>query len=75
MRSIDHKRHGLAATMACLALAGAGLPLRAQATPIESYGRLPDLEDVGISPDGTQLAYAGVQGETRYITVVAVGAG
>ena len=74
MRSIDHKRHGLAATMACLALAGAGLPLRAQATPIESYGRLPDLEDVGISPDGTQLAYAGVQGETRYITVVAVGA-
>jgi dipeptidyl aminopeptidase/acylaminoacyl peptidase len=46
----------------------------ARAAPVESYGRLPDLEDVGISPDGTRLAYAGVVGNDRIVSVVDVGA-
>jgi dipeptidyl aminopeptidase/acylaminoacyl peptidase len=61
--------------IAVLALAMVALPPSwARAAPVESYGRLPDLEDVGISPDGTRLAFAGTIGNDRIVSVVDVGA-
>lgn len=42
----------------------------AQAAPIEAYGRLPDIEDITISPDGTLLAVSSARaGEDRFVTV------
>ncbi|WP_304188009.1 prolyl oligopeptidase family serine peptidase [Phenylobacterium aquaticum] len=40
----------MAAVLAAFGLA------RAQAAPLEAYGRLPDIEDLAISPDGERLA-------------------
>lgn len=37
--------------------------------PIETYGRLPTLEQVLVSPDGTKLAYVRPEGESRKIMV------
>ena len=53
-----------------LALLGAGA---AGAAPVDSFGKLPDIEDVSISPDGSKLAYAGAVGEDRIISVVTLG--
>lgn len=46
------------------------MPDVARAAPVEAYGRLPDLENVGISPDGTRLAFAGAIGEQRVVSVI-----
>lgn len=63
---------GLIAVLAA-AMAMASPPLARAAAPVESYGRLPDLEDVGISPDGARLAFAGTIGNDRIVSVVDVG--
>jgi hypothetical protein len=42
----------------CAAPAGGGEP----ATPLEVYGRLPTLEDLVISPDGSRVAYVQTNG-------------
>lgn len=44
-------------------------PASAAAPPIETYGRLPTLEQVLVSPDGTKLAYVRPAGESRKIMV------
>ena len=44
-------------------------PAIAAAPPIEAYGRLPTLEQVLVSPDGTKLAYVCPEGESRKIMV------
>jgi hypothetical protein len=44
----------MAATL--VALAGALLTGRAEAAPLEVYGRLPSLEEVALSPDGSRIA-------------------
>ncbi len=41
----------------------------AAAPPIETYGRLPTLEQVLVSPDGTKLAYVRPEGESRKIVI------
>jgi dipeptidyl aminopeptidase/acylaminoacyl peptidase len=48
-----------------LAFAGAA----AHAAPLEAYAKLPTIEDVSLSPSGTQLAVAVTDGETRTIAV------
>lgn len=48
------------------------LPQVVRAAPVEAYGRLPDLEDVSLSPDGTRLAFVGTVGEQRMVSVVSV---
>jgi len=55
----------LAIVLAALAYAGA-----TQAVPLEVYGRLPKLEDVSISPDGTKIAFVRTDGDTRIIAIV-----
>ncbi|MDP3867633.1 S9 family peptidase [Phenylobacterium sp.] len=44
-------------------------PAAAAPPPIETYGRLPTLEQVLVSPDGTKLAYVRPEGESRKIVI------
>lgn len=54
--------------MIALCAAFFALPAAA-APPLEAYGRLPTLEQVEVSPDGTKLAYVRPEGESRKIMV------
>ena len=45
---------------------------RVQSAPLEVYGRLPSLENVAISPDGTRLAFVRTQGDERVLAIVAL---
>lgn len=54
--------------MAALCAVLFALPAAA-APPIETYGRLPTLEQVLVSPDGTKLAYVRPEGESRKIVI------
>ena len=40
---------------------------------LAAYGRLPTLEDVAISPDGTRIAYVRTEGNARVLVVVPLG--
>ena len=59
---------GLCVLSLMIALAPAG----AADVPLEVYGRLPDLEDVALSPGGTRLAFVTVVGDQRIVTIVTV---
>src|SRR5690242_13374949 len=55
---------------AVIALAGLlGAALARAAVPLEVYGRLPQIEDVSLSPDGSQIAFVRTDGDTRIIWV------
>jgi dipeptidyl aminopeptidase/acylaminoacyl peptidase len=41
----------------------------ASAVPLEVYGRLPQIEDVALSPDGSQIAFVRTEGDERIIWV------
>jgi dipeptidyl aminopeptidase/acylaminoacyl peptidase len=57
-------------------LAGAALARCAQAAaPLEAYGRLPSIENVVLSPDGTHLAFARTDGDERFVAVVSLETG
>jgi dipeptidyl aminopeptidase/acylaminoacyl peptidase len=43
-----------------------------RAAPLEVYGRLPDLEEVSLSPDGNRLAMIHTQGNDRFLLVVSL---
>jgi acetyl esterase/lipase len=45
-------------------------PIRS--APLEAYGRLPSLEDVALSPDGTRLAFVRTVENSRLLGVVAL---
>ncbi len=47
----------------------------AQAVPLQVYGRLPNLEDVAISPDGTRLAFVRTDADARVLAVVSLDTG
>jgi dipeptidyl aminopeptidase/acylaminoacyl peptidase len=51
------------ATAACAGAASAEVP------PLSVYGRLPNVEQVEISPDGTKLAISVTDGENRMLTI------
>lgn len=57
------------ALAAIIAVLVAGLPASTSAAPLEVYGRLPMIEEVAISPDGTMIAYALTDGEKRMVVV------
>jgi hypothetical protein len=40
--------------------------------PLAVYGRLPHLEDVALSPDGTRIAFVRTEGDTRLVSVVSL---
>ena len=39
---------------------------------LEAYARLPSLEDVAISPDGSRLAYVNTRGDERIVAIVSL---
>ncbi len=41
-------------------------------TPLEVYGRLPSLEDVALSPDGSRIAYVRTKDEDRIVYVTSL---
>jgi dipeptidyl aminopeptidase/acylaminoacyl peptidase len=43
-----------------------------QAVPLQVYGQLPLLEDVALSPDGSQVAYVRTTGNTRILSVLSL---
>jgi dipeptidyl aminopeptidase/acylaminoacyl peptidase len=49
-----------------------GLPLMGHATSLEIYGRLPALEDVSLSPDGSRIAFVTTSQNTRVIQMVSL---
>jgi dipeptidyl aminopeptidase/acylaminoacyl peptidase/transposase-like protein len=57
---------------ALMLLAHLVVPRSAQSTPLDVYGRLPSLEEVVLSPDGSRLAFVRTQGDTRTITIVSL---
>jgi dipeptidyl aminopeptidase/acylaminoacyl peptidase len=71
------KRHQagtlFAAVTACWAVAvwlvGGHPAVAADANPLAPFGRLPSLEDVAISPDGTKIAFVRTSGESRNLVV------
>jgi dipeptidyl aminopeptidase/acylaminoacyl peptidase len=44
----------------------------ARAVPLEVYGRLPRIENVALSPDGTRIAFVNTEGNSRLIAIVAL---
>jgi dipeptidyl aminopeptidase/acylaminoacyl peptidase len=54
----------------CLAVLVAGAAVRA--APLEVYGRLPRIENVALSPDGTRVAFVRTEGNSRLVVVVAL---
>jgi dipeptidyl aminopeptidase/acylaminoacyl peptidase len=55
-----------------LACCGLFLLTDVQATPLEVYGRLPTLEAVALSPDGSRLAYVRTEGNVRVVAMVSL---
>jgi dienelactone hydrolase len=53
-------------------LLGALAPTTARATSLEVYGRLPQLEDVALSPDGTKLAFVRTKADSRLVVIAAL---
>lgn len=47
----------------------------AQALPLETYGRLPTLEDIAISPDGTRIAFVRTTGNDRVVAITSLADG
>src|SRR5580692_9448496 len=62
-----------ACTAAAACLVGSRTAVAADAVPLEAFGRLPSLEDVAISPDGTKLAFVRTNGESRNLVVIPLG--
>jgi dipeptidyl aminopeptidase/acylaminoacyl peptidase len=48
------------------------LPITGHATPLEVYGRLPGLENVSLSPDGSRIAFVTTSQNTRVIRAVSL---
>lgn len=70
---MDIRVRGLIAVMYCLTLLSG--PVRADApspgdASIQAYGRLPSIEDLALSPDGTKLAIVHAAENERRLTVV-----
>jgi dipeptidyl aminopeptidase/acylaminoacyl peptidase len=63
---------GRALAGALLYVAFVGSDVAAAANPVEVLGRLPSVEEVTVSPDGTRLAFIRTQGESRRLVVYSV---
>ena len=73
-RGSGSARRAVAALAVLPALALAGAPC-ARAAPLEVYGRLPHLEEVELSPDGSRIAFVRTEGDTRVVAVVGAAKG
>jgi dipeptidyl aminopeptidase/acylaminoacyl peptidase len=71
LRRARSRRAAAAIAWALLALAQLALG-SARAVPLETYGRLPALEDVSLSPDGSRIALVQTVGDERVIAAVSL---
>ena len=55
-----------------IALTCASAPVPAAPLPLEVYGRLPSLEDVALSPDGSLIAFVRTRQDTRFIAIISL---
>ena len=53
-------------------LALLALPIMGRAAPLETYGRLPGLEEVSLSPSGSRIAFVTTNQNTRVIRVISL---
>jgi dipeptidyl aminopeptidase/acylaminoacyl peptidase len=60
------RRHALTLGLAWACAFGAPC---ARSASLEVYGRLPHLEDVALSPDGSRVAYVRTEGNERFVAV------
>ena len=61
---------GLLAWIVTAACVAAPHPaIAAEAVPLAAFGRLPSLEDIAISPDGSKIAFVKTNGESRSLVV------
>jgi dipeptidyl aminopeptidase/acylaminoacyl peptidase len=72
MTIVPGRRHGGMLGAIASALTGSLLATDALSAPLEVYARLPSLEDVAISPDGSRLAYVHTNGDERIVAVVSL---
>jgi dipeptidyl aminopeptidase/acylaminoacyl peptidase len=63
----DHRRRDAAIALIGLTMTGYCYP-----APLESYARLPSVEDVAIAPDGSRLAYVRTEGDDRIVAIVSL---
>lgn len=55
------------ALLCALAIGWGNIGAAVAAVPLEVFGRLPSIEDVAISPDGTRLAFTRTTTEERVV--------
>src|SRR5262249_30647171 len=60
------------AVISSTAMLGPGQAATAAAVPLETYGRLPNLENVALSPDGTKIAFVRTSDTTRILAIAEV---
>src|SRR5207237_1071262 len=70
--STPARRHWAARLAGLLTLAALSCAPAIEAAPLEVYGRLPRLENVALSPDGSRIAFVKTEGNTRLVAVLFV---
>jgi dipeptidyl aminopeptidase/acylaminoacyl peptidase len=71
MATLKHSNSVLRAAAAlCLCCLAIGAFARLPTAPLAAYGRLPTLEDVAISPDGTRVAFVKTNEDSRNLYIV-----
>jgi dipeptidyl aminopeptidase/acylaminoacyl peptidase len=71
-RGLPFRRRAALRASACIAATIAVAPCCAASVPLEVYGRLPALEDVALSADGTRIAFVSTAEDTRVVAVMAL---
>src|SRR5712672_1024079 len=59
---------------ACLLVAVLGGAASVRSAPLEVYGRLPRIEEVALSPDGSRIAFVKTEENNRVVTAFSVAA-
>ena len=67
-----HKKKFAGSAIAVLALAAAFAAPQGRTAPLEVYGKLPSVEDVALSPDGSRLAMIRPVANDRMLVVISV---
>src|SRR5437016_8408511 len=70
--STPARRQWAARLAGLLTLAALSCAPAIEAAPLEVYGRLPRLENVALSPDGSRIAFVKTEGNTRLVAVMSV---
>src|SRR5580704_19555130 len=65
-------RRSLLYALIWIGLTSATAPSAAASLPLEVYGRLPSLEDIALSPDGSRIAFVRTTQDARMIAVVSL---